>query len=163
MWGVIPVAGKGTRLYPLTLDKPKALLELRGRPILERLVERIVPVITHLCLVVGENELLFRAAIGDRIHGIAVHYVTQSSPVGVADAICRAEAVVSGPFLALMGDNYFDESLVPYIEGWQQSGADGAILVEQTEESSRDPVGIVEVERGSVLALTKASFQPGMG
>ena len=38
---IIPVAGYATRLYPLTKDKPKALLEVRGKPILEHLVRKI--------------------------------------------------------------------------------------------------------------------------
>ncbi len=38
---IIPVAGYATRLYPLTENKPKALLEVKGRPILEHIVKRI--------------------------------------------------------------------------------------------------------------------------
>ena len=38
---IILAAGYGTRLYPLTLDKPKALLEVGGRTILDRLVKKI--------------------------------------------------------------------------------------------------------------------------
>ena len=41
---VIPAAGYGTRLYPLTLDKPKALIEIAGRPILKHLIDKIVEV-----------------------------------------------------------------------------------------------------------------------
>ena len=44
MKAVILAAGYATRLYPLTLDRPKALLEVGGRPILERLLERLAPI-----------------------------------------------------------------------------------------------------------------------
>ena len=37
-------AGYATRLYPLTLDRPKPLLEVGGRPILDRLLERLAPI-----------------------------------------------------------------------------------------------------------------------
>lgn len=41
MKAIILAAGYGTRLYPLTLDKPKALLEVGGKTILDRLVKKI--------------------------------------------------------------------------------------------------------------------------
>src|SRR5437660_1716818 len=44
MKAVILAAGYATRLYPLTLDRPKPLLEVGGRPILDRLIERLAPI-----------------------------------------------------------------------------------------------------------------------
>ena len=41
MKAVILAAGYGTRLYPLTLNKPKALLQVGGRTILERVIEEL--------------------------------------------------------------------------------------------------------------------------
>src|SRR5205814_3181831 len=46
MKAVILAAGYATRLYPLTLDRPKPLLEVGGRSILERLIERLAPIET---------------------------------------------------------------------------------------------------------------------
>lgn len=44
MKAVVLAAGYATRLYPLTLDRPKPLLEVGGRPILERLLDRLAPI-----------------------------------------------------------------------------------------------------------------------
>ena len=41
MKALVLAAGYATRLYPLTLDRPKALLEVGGRPMLDRLLERL--------------------------------------------------------------------------------------------------------------------------
>ncbi len=41
MKGLILAAGYGTRLYPLTIDKPKPLLEVGGKPIMSRLMEKL--------------------------------------------------------------------------------------------------------------------------
>jgi len=43
MKALVLAAGYATRLYPLTLDKPKALLEVGGKPMLDRVVERLLP------------------------------------------------------------------------------------------------------------------------
>src|SRR3954468_18044205 len=44
MKGIVLAAGYATRLYPLTLDRPKPLLEVGGRPILERLLEQLAEI-----------------------------------------------------------------------------------------------------------------------
>ena len=44
MKAVVLVAGYATRLYPLTLDRPKALLEVAGRPMMEHVLDRLAPI-----------------------------------------------------------------------------------------------------------------------
>ncbi|MGB2705479.1 MAG: nucleotidyltransferase family protein [Candidatus Omnitrophota bacterium] len=56
MTAIILAAGYGTRLYPLTLDKPKALLEVGGKTILDRLVEKIKLVEECKRIIVVTNE-----------------------------------------------------------------------------------------------------------
>ena len=87
MWCVVPVAGQGKGLYPLTEDKPKALIKIYGRSIIERLLERVAPAVTNICLVVGDGDSSIRAAVGDRIYGVPVRYVAQPEPLGVAHAV----------------------------------------------------------------------------
>ena len=38
---ILPSAGYATRMYPLTLDKPKALLEVNGKPIIEYIIDKV--------------------------------------------------------------------------------------------------------------------------
>lgn len=42
MKAILPAAGFGTRMYPLTLDKPKALLEINGKPVIEYIIDKII-------------------------------------------------------------------------------------------------------------------------
>ena len=60
MTAIILAAGYGTRLYPLTLDKPKALLEVGGKTILDRLVEKIELVKECKRIIIVTNEKFFR-------------------------------------------------------------------------------------------------------
>jgi len=55
MKGVILCAGYATRLYPLTLNKPKALLEIRGKPLLTDIVERIPNEIEKIYIVSNDK------------------------------------------------------------------------------------------------------------
>jgi len=54
---IIPVAGYATRLYPLTLNRPKALLDVAGKPILEHIIKRIeeLPDIKQITIVSNEK------------------------------------------------------------------------------------------------------------
>lgn len=54
---LIPAAGYATRLYPLTRDRPKALLEVAGKPMLDWIIEKVDPVreIDHIYIVTNEK------------------------------------------------------------------------------------------------------------
>ena len=60
MVAIILAAGYGTRLYPLTLDKPKAFLEVGGKTILDRLVRKIEHVKECKEIIIVTNEKFYR-------------------------------------------------------------------------------------------------------
>ena len=54
---IIPVAGYATRLYPLTKNKPKALLEVKGKPILEHILKKVeeLPGVSEIFIVSNDK------------------------------------------------------------------------------------------------------------
>jgi glucose-1-phosphate thymidylyltransferase len=56
---LIPVAGYATRLYPLTKDKPKALLEIAGKPMIERVIQKVLELPDIEKIVVVSNHVFF--------------------------------------------------------------------------------------------------------
>ena len=108
MDAIILAAGLGTRLRPHTLQTPKPLLPVQGRPILDwtlgalpRTVDRVL-VVTHY---LGEQ---VEAYLGRQKHFAHWQVVPQEKPRGTGDALlsCRAH-VRSERFLALNGDDLF--------------------------------------------------------
>jgi glucose-1-phosphate thymidylyltransferase len=162
MWCVIPAAGKGSRLYPITRTIPKPLIDLCGRTLLERLLDNISQSATNICLIVNQSGHLIRNVIGKSFCGIPVHYVNQKQPLGIANAVLQARGLVKGDFILLMGDTYFAEPLLSYICAWNPSGASGAILVEDTKEPLHGEVGRVAVEGDRVVQITKGEFRSGL-
>jgi glucose-1-phosphate thymidylyltransferase len=120
---VILAAGYATRLYPLTLDRPKALLPVAGRPMLEHLLERLEGVegLDEILLVTNSKfAAAFREWAAGR-GGEAVRIVddgttdeeTKLGAIGDLDLTIRAGAI-DDDLLVLAGDNLFSESLAPF-------------------------------------------------
>jgi len=105
---IILAAGLGTRLRPYTLQMPKPLLPVQGRPILDwtlgalpKQVERVVVVVHYL----GEQ---VEAYLRQQKHFAQWQVVRQETPRGTGDAVLACRAHLRSPrFLALNGDDLF--------------------------------------------------------
>jgi len=118
---VIPLAGLGTRLRPLTFAVPKAMLPLvdaadRVRPVVDYIVtEAVLAGIRQVALIVspGQTELIQKylasvASTGERAVPDRIEYILQPTPQGFGDAVAQGEEFVGGePFLLLLGDHVY--------------------------------------------------------
>ena len=132
MKAVVLAAGYATRLYPLTLDRPKALLPVAGKPMLEHLLERLdgVPALDEVYVVTNSKFAnAFREWAGTYGAG-AVRILddgtsdeeTKLGAIGDLDLAIRTGAI-DDDLLVLAGDNLFSESLAPFAEFGQAKGA----------------------------------------
>ncbi|UCE27352.1 MAG: NTP transferase domain-containing protein [Candidatus Coatesbacteria bacterium] len=107
MKAVILAAGKSTRTYPLTLTRPKPLLPLFNRPLLERNLDVLRPYVNGFVLVVGYFAEMVRSVFGNYYEGTPVEYVLQIEQGGTADAVLTAEPAVDADFLVLNADDIY--------------------------------------------------------
>lgn len=105
---VIPAAGHGTRLRPLTFVTPKEMLPLATKPTVEHIVEELhVAGIDDIIFVVSPLKTQIEEYFGDSACGgeVRVRYVTQQAQLGLADAVLQAEDLVAGDHFAVaLGD-----------------------------------------------------------
>ena len=122
MKAIILAAGYATRLYPLTLDRPKALLPVGGRPMLERLLERLgevegldgVYVVTNAKFANAFREWAREADAGVKIVDDGTSdEETRLGAIGDLDLTIR-EGGIDDDLLVLAGDNLFSESLAGF-------------------------------------------------
>jgi glucose-1-phosphate thymidylyltransferase len=132
MKAVILAAGYATRLYPLTLDRPKALLDVGGRPMVEHLLQQLQGVdgLDGIYLVTNSK---FAGAFRDWAAGWAGAEVrivddgtadeeTKLGAIGDLELTIR-KAAIDDDLIVLAGDNLFSESLAPFGEFARQKNA----------------------------------------
>jgi glucose-1-phosphate thymidylyltransferase len=144
---ILPVAGLGTRLRPHTWSRPKPLVSLAGKAVLDHVLDRLVPLnIDRVVFVTGY--------LGDQIEEyVREHYsfdsvfVEQAEPKGQSHAIIEARGHITGPTVVLFPDMVFEADM----ENLHASTNDGAIFVKEVDDPSRFGVVVVEDERISRL------------
>lgn len=108
MKAVILAAGKSTRTYPLTLTRPKPLLTVANRTILEHQLDALRDIVDGVVLVVGYRQEMIRERFGDRYEDLSIEYVVQHQQMGTGHAVLECAGVIDGPFMAMNGDDLWD-------------------------------------------------------
>ncbi len=140
MKAVVLAAGKGTRLRPLTENKPKGLVEVDGAPILTHCFERLAGLsVDELVVVVGYRKQDIIDHYGDEFDGIPITYTHQREQKGLAHALLTVESHIDGDFILMLGDNVFHANLQDVVSRQQKDHADAVFLTEAVpyEEASR--------------------------
>jgi bifunctional UDP-N-acetylglucosamine pyrophosphorylase/glucosamine-1-phosphate N-acetyltransferase len=108
MDAIILAAGLGTRLRPHTLDTPKPLLPVRGRPILDWTLGALPRSIDRVIVVVNYLAEKIEAYLAQQAHFADWQAVRQAEPRGTGDALRSCQAHVrSDRFLVLNGDDLY--------------------------------------------------------
>jgi glucose-1-phosphate thymidylyltransferase len=118
--GVILAAGRGTRLYPMTLAVNKQLLPIYDKPMIYYPLSLFLHIgIRDILLIVDPSDIVsFKNILGDGSHfGVRLSYEVQIEKRGIADALIISEKFLKGsPSCLILGDNLlhgenFDELL----------------------------------------------------
>jgi len=148
MHAVVLAGGEGSRLRPLTRNRPKALIPVANRPIIEYVLEALIEVgVRDITVVVGyrkEQMIHYLSTLP-----IPVNVVVQEKQLGVADALRTAKDSLSGRFLLLPGDNIISAAALRTL-----CDDDGSGLITTTHSWPTD-FGVVDVHEGMVREITE--------
>lgn len=142
---IVPLAGKGTRLLPLTKRVPKPLIKVAGRPVMDYVMDTLQGLdVEELIVITGHLKDVVERYIVEQ-YPIKARFVEQKTLDGTAGAINLARPYVDGPVLIVFVDTLFDAdmSLV------RTSDADGIIWAKHVEDYQRfgvlvtDPNGLM--------------------
>ena len=109
MQAVILAAGKSTRTYPLTLTRPKPLLKVANKAILEYNLEALKAISDEIIIVVGYKKEMITGFIKKNHNELNVKFIEQKKQLGTGHAISILKAKIKGRFIVLMGDNIYSK------------------------------------------------------
>jgi mannose-1-phosphate guanylyltransferase/phosphomannomutase len=145
MKALILAAGEGTRLQPLTWDRPKPMVTVGGRPLLEHAIGFVR---RHNFTEVAINlhyrpESIVRYFGDGSRFGVSIIYSREPELLGSAGAAKRLEWFFDNPFLVVYGDVLADFDLDPVIRQHHARGALVTIVLYEVDDPSR--CGIVQL------------------
>ncbi len=157
---VILAAGEGRRLEPLTNRRPKPMVPVANRPLLEHVLEAVVAAgIDHVVFVVGYRQERIRNHFGDGDDwDVDIDYVEQSTQLGTGHAVLQAESAVDGPFVVLNGDRIVDPSIVAEVCDHAASGETPTMAV--TRVDNPQAYGVVTLDGDQVVAIDEKPEGP---
>lgn len=152
---ILPVAGLGTRLRPQTWSKPKPLVAVAGKPLMQHVLDRVMPL-------EPEKLVFITGYLGDQIEAWAratypnldLHFVVQPEMLGQTDAIVRTRRICQDDALILFPDALF-EATFSDLAG---TSSDGVIFTKDVEDPSS--LGVTLIENGRVTRLIEKPSEP---
>ncbi len=162
MKAVVIAAGEGTRLRPLTEDKPKGMVEIDEKPILTHCFEQLVELgASELLVVVGYKKERIINFYDDEFDGVPITYTHQREPLGLAHALLTTEEHIEEDFMVMLGDNIFRANLADVVARQRTDHADAAFLVEEVPWEEADRYGVCDVNGdGEVTAVIEKPDDP---
>lgn len=125
MKAVVMAGGEGSRLRPLTSRRPKPLVPIANKPVMQHIIELlalhgITEIVATLHYLADEIE----SAFGDGgALGVKMHYVVEDTPLGTAGAVKMAESLLDdGTFVIISGDAMTDADLSGLIDAHKRAG-----------------------------------------
>ena len=110
---VVLAAGEGTRLRPLTRNRPKPMLPAANRPILEHVLDALVEAgVETLVLVVGYRRDRVQEHFGPTYRDVPIEYVVQDKQLGSGHALLQAREAVDGACVVVNGDRIIEAGSV---------------------------------------------------
>jgi UDP-N-acetylglucosamine diphosphorylase/glucosamine-1-phosphate N-acetyltransferase len=148
MKAVVLAAGEGVRLQPITTTRPKHLIKVGGKPILEQCLDALKTCgLTETIIVTHYMSDAIRQYFGDGEKlGLKIAYVEQAEVLGTGNAVSAVEPYVDGDFVLVYGDLLFAPDAVKnMIQCYEAEKAAAVMAVVPVEKP--ESYGIVELEK----------------
>jgi len=143
MQAVILAAGKSTRTYPLTLTKPKPLLKVANKTILEYNLEALKDTANEIIIVIGYKKNMIKDFIKKNYPKLNITFIEQNNQLGTGHAVSILKNKIRNKFILLMGDNIYSKKDVNEISKHRYS-----ILVQKVKNP--ELYGVIK-EKNNIL------------
>lgn len=156
MKAILLAAGEGKRMRPLTLETPKPMIDVLGKPLLHHLIDGLPAEITELIMVIGYKGDQIKKYFGAKFEGRPVTYVVQKKQIGNADALelCKPFLKKGERFLFMFTDDLHSPKAIKAL-----LKHDIGTLVQEHSDPSR--FGVFEVDKNNrVISMEEKPKKP---
>ena len=156
MKAIILAAGEGSRMRPLTYGRPKVMLPIANKPIMEHLlIEAKEAGIGEFIFVVGYRDEPVRDYFGSgEKWGVNIVYANQRKQLGTADALKMVDGLVDGSFLVMNGDIIVSRKDIKKLVNKREN----TLSVIEVKDTSG--LGVVELGEGKVVHIYEKEAKP---
>jgi len=151
--GLIPAAGLGTRMFPLTLTRPKTLLPILGRPVLYYVLQIFNRIgIKEIGIVVNAIHRNLIDANASSYYKHKIYYIEQKKPLGLAHAILAAKNFINNEScLIINGDALLEGNWHSLIENHRNLNAKATLGLFNIPRPER--FGVVQLQGKRVIKV----------
>ncbi len=162
MKGIVLAGGTGSRLYPLTKVTNKHLLPIGAKPMIFYPIEKLVEAeIDDVLIVTGIDHMGDVVSLlgSGKDFGCRFTYKVQDEAGGIAQALglCK-EFVGFDEVCVILGDNIFQDSIVPYIENFKKQRNGAKLLLKEVNDPQR--YGVAEIQENSIIGIEEKPKSP---
>lgn len=168
---IILCAGYATRLYPLTLNKSKPLLEIKGKPIINYLVDNAFSVLDIDEIFIVTNNKFYndfeswkmKYYADKNISVINDNTISNEDRLGGIGDLNKVlvDKNIDGDFLLLLGDNYFDFDLNEIVKEFKKNNSNTIALYDLHDLNSAKNFGVLKTDdKGKIVSFVEKPENP---
>ncbi|HVI93311.1 MAG TPA: sugar phosphate nucleotidyltransferase [Anaeromyxobacter sp.] len=162
MKGVVLAGGTGSRLFPLTKVTNKHLLPVGREPMIFHPIRKLTDAgVEEILVVTGLDHMgdVVNLLGSGREFGCRFTYKVQDEAGGIAQALGLAENFAGkSPVCVLLGDNIFEDSIQPFVEGYAKQKKGARIVLKQVPDPQR--YGVAEVRGDKIVGILEKPKAP---
>ncbi|MFA5536950.1 MAG: sugar phosphate nucleotidyltransferase [Bacillota bacterium] len=161
MKGIIMAGGKGSRLRPLTCDRPKPLVPIVNKPVMEYAIELLrFYGVTEIGVTLQYLPEKIVDYFGDgKAWNVNLYYFVEENPLGTAGSVKNAEDFLDETFIVISGDALTDFNLASALDFHHQKQSKATIVLTTVE----NPLEYGVVITGSEGQIVKFLEKPDWG
>ncbi len=150
---IIMAGGQGVRLRPLTIDTPKPLLKVGGKPILETIIKSFKKHgFNNFYISVNYKSEMIQSNFGDGSDfGVNIEYLKESHQLGTAGAIGQLRGELSHPFFVINGDILTNINFNALLSFHNKNKSLATMGVRNYDHQI--PYGVVEVDNNQIISI----------
>lgn len=148
MKAVILAAGEGKRLRPITSSRPKPMIKISGKPILEHIIEALSYCeVTEVIIVTNyKGESIQEYFKGIKKSNLLISFKKQEKMIGTGNALSITESMINNDFIVVYGDQLFSpDALKKIVQTFKTKKVDGAMAVIPIKNPEN--YGIIEMDK----------------